>query len=217
MGGVEQGLEKTRSYLEGLTMGRLVGYARVSTRDQETRLQMDALSAAGVQVLYEEQASAVKVRPVWERCLASLVSGDVLVVYKLDRLARSISHFVHVFDVLRARGVGFRSLTEAIETTTPQGRMYVNLLAVFAEFERELIRERCVAGQRAARAAGRTWGRVSQLSRDDVAQAAQAWRGGWYTQDVLAAMLGVPVGTLRYHIHRHEGRGQHGPWGVSHK
>ncbi|WP_284407616.1 recombinase family protein [Acidovorax sp. SUPP3434] len=192
--------------------GRLVGYARVSTKDQETRLQLDALAAAGVQVLFEEQASAVKVRPVWDRCLQSLASGDVLVVYKLDRLARSISHFVNVFDVLRARGVGFRSLTEAIETVTPQGRMYLNLLAVFAEFERELIRERCVAGQRAARAAGRTWGRLPKLSRDDVAQAVQAWRSGWYTQDVLASMLGVPVGTLRYHIHRYEGRGQNGPW-----
>lgn len=193
-------------------MGRLVGYARVSTREQETVMQLAALRAAGVGVVYEEQASAVRHRPVWERCLAALKKGDVLVVYKLDRLARSTSHFVTTFDLLRARGVGFRSLTEAIETVTPQGRMYLQLLAVFAEFERELIRERCVAGQRAARAAGKTWGRKAQLTRDEVAQAVQAWRSGWYTQEVLAAMLGVPVGTLRYHLHRHEGRGRHGPW-----
>ncbi|ABM34145.1 recombinase family protein [Paracidovorax citrulli] len=193
-------------------MGRLVGYARVSTREQETVMQLAALRAAGVGVVYEEQASAVRHRPVWERCLAALKKGDVLVVYKLDRLARSTSHFVTTFDLLRSRGVGFRSLTEAIETVTPQGRMYLQLLAVFAEFERELIRERCVAGQRAARAAGKTWGRKAQLSRDEVAQAVQAWRSGWYTQDVLADMLGVPVGTLRYHVHRHEGRGRHGAW-----
>ncbi|WIY40518.1 recombinase family protein [Paracidovorax citrulli] len=122
-------------------------------------MQLAALRAAGVGVVYEEQASAVRQRPVWEQCLAALKRGDVLVVYKLDRLARSTSHFVTTFDLLRARGVGFRSLTEAIETVTPQGRMYLQLLAVFAEFERELIRERCVAGQRAARAAGKTWGR----------------------------------------------------------
>jgi DNA invertase Pin-like site-specific DNA recombinase len=193
-------------------MGRLVGYARVSTREQETVMQLAALRAAGVGVVYEEQASAVRHRPVWERCLAALKKGDVLVVYKLDRLARSTSHFVTTFDLLRSRGVGFRSLTEAIETVTPQGRMYLQLLAVFAEFERELIRERCVAGQRAARAAGKTWGRVPQLNRDEVAQAVQAWRSGWYTQDLLADMLGVPVGTLRYHVHRHEGRGRHGAW-----
>ncbi|ABM32974.1 recombinase family protein [Paracidovorax citrulli] len=193
-------------------MSRLVGYARVSTREQETAMQLAALRAAGVGVVYEEQASAVRQRPVWEQCLAALKRGDVLVVYKLDRLARSTSHFVTTFDLLRARGVGFRSLTEAIETVTPQGRMYLQLLAVFAEFERELIRERCVAGQRAARAAGKTWGRKAQLTREEVALAVQAWRSGWYTQEVLAAMLGVPVGTLRYHVHRHEGRGRHGAW-----
>ncbi len=195
-------------------MGRLVGYARVSTREQETVMQLAALRAAGVAVVYEEQASAVRHRPVWEQCLAGLRSGDVLVVYKLDRLARSIAHFVAMFDMLKARGVAFRSLTEAFETVTPQGRMYLHLMAVFAEFEREVIRERCVAGQRAARAAGKTWGRRAQVSRDEVAQAVRAWRSGWYTQAVLADMLGVPVGTLRYHIHRHEGRGQSGAWAL---
>lgn len=86
--------------------------------------------------------------------------------------------------------------------------MFLHLLSAFAEFERELIRERCLAGQRAARAAGKTWGRKRALSDDDVAQAAACWRSGWYDQRTLADMLGVSVSSLRDHIHRHEGRGR---------
>lgn len=190
------------------------GYARVSTLEQSTATQLAAFRRAGIRHIVEEKKSGVKDRPELERLLGRLVSGDVLVVYKLDRLARSVSHFVRVFEVLRAKGVGFRSLTEAIETDTPQGRMFLHLLTAFAEFERELIRERCLAGQKAARAEGKTWGRRAQVSRQEVAQAVEAWRSGWYSQAVLADMLGVAVGTLRYHIHRHEGRGQHGPWGA---
>ncbi|WP_281631029.1 recombinase family protein [Diaphorobacter sp. LR2014-1] len=135
------------------------GYARVSTLEQNTAAQMAAFRRAGIDRVIQEKRSAVKDRPELEKLLARLQAGDVLVVYKLDRLARSVSHFVKVFDALKAKGVGFRSLTEAIETDTAQGRMFVHLLTAFAEFERELIRERCLAGQRAARAAGKTWGR----------------------------------------------------------
>lgn len=156
----------------------------------------------------QEKRSAIKQRPELERLLSVMVQGDVLVVYKLDRLARSVSHFVKVFEHLKAQGVGFRSLTEAIETDTPQGRMFLHLLSAFAEFERELIRERCLAGQRAARAAGKTWGRKRALSDEDVAEAAACWRSGWYDQRTLADMLGVSISSLRDHIHRHEGRGR---------
>lgn len=184
------------------------GYARVSTLEQNTAAQMAAFRRAGIDRVIQEKRSAVKDRPELEKLLARLQAGDVLVVYKLDRLARSVSHFVKVFDALKAKGVGFRSLTEAIETDTAQGRMFVHLLTAFAEFERELIRERCLAGQRAARAAGKTWGRKRALSDEDVAQAVKAWRSGWYTQAVLADMLGVTVACLRDCIHRHERRGR---------
>lgn len=184
------------------------GYARVSTTEQNTAAQLAAFKRAGIESVVQEKASAVKKRPELDRLLSSMKEGDVLVVYKLDRLARSVLHFSSVFDSLKARGIGFRSLTESIETDTPQGRMFLHLLSAFAEFERELIRERCLAGQRAARAAGKTWGRKRALSDDDVAQAVKAWRSGWYDQKTLADMLGVSLPTMRDHIHRHEGRGR---------
>ena len=137
---------------------RVVGYARVSTSDQNTSMQLRAFERAGVLEVHEEQMSAVKSRPVLDQLLAGLKRGDTLVVYKLDRLARSMTQFVRVFEDLRVRGIEFRSLTESIETSSPHGRMFLHMLGAFAEFERELIRERCLAGQRAARAAGKTGG-----------------------------------------------------------
>ena len=184
------------------------GYARVSTLEQNTAAQLVAFRKAGITCIVEEKRSAVKDRPELDKLLLQLQAGDTLVVYKLDRLARSVSHFVKVFDALKAKGVGFRSLTEAIETDTPQGRMFLHLLTAFAEFERELIRERCLAGQRAAWAAGKTWGRKRSLSDEDTAQAVAAWRSGWYTQAILADMLGITVPCMRDHIHRYEKRGR---------
>lgn len=186
----------------------IYGYARVSTLEQNTAAQLAAFQRAGIEHVVEEKRSGVKDRPELDKLLLQLQAGDTLVVYKLDRLARSVSHFVKVFDALKAKGVGFRSLTEAIETDTPQGRMFLHLLTAFAEFERELIRERCLAGQRAARAAGKTWGRKRALSDEDTAQAVAAWRSGWYTQAILADMLGITVPCMRDHIHRYEKRGR---------
>lgn len=188
---------------------RVVGYARVSTTEQNTAAQILAFSRAGVSEVVEERRSAIKDRPELDRLLAELRGGDTLVVYKLDRLARSVSQCVRVFENLRDRGIGFRSLTESIETVTPHGRMFLHLLSAFAEFERELIRERCHAGQLAARAAGKTWGRKRALSDADVVDAVAAWRSGWYKQADLAEMLGVHVCCLRDHIYRHEGRGRY--------
>lgn len=184
------------------------GYARVSTLDQNTAAQLAAFKRAGIKHVVEEKRSAVKDRPELIKLLKVLQAGDVLVVYKLDRLARSVSHFVKVFEDLQQRKIGFRSLTESLETETPHGRMFVHLLSAFAEFERELIRERCLAGQIAARAAGKFWGRKRALSDADVAAAVSAWRSGWYKQAVLAEMLGVSISCLRDHIHRAEGRGR---------
>ena len=184
------------------------GYARVSTTEQNTAAQLAAFKRAGVQVVIEEKRSAVKNRPQLEGLLAKMERDDILVVYKLDRLARSVAHFVKVFEVLRSKGCGFRSLTESIETDTPQGRMFLHMLSAFAEFERELIRERCHAGQVAARAAGRTWGRKRAIDEATTAQIVAAWRSGWYDQRTLADMAGCSVSCLRDHIHRHEGRGR---------
>ena len=186
----------------------IYGYARVSTTDQNTAVQLAAFERAGITNIVEEKRSAVKDRPELERLLQALQPGDVLAVYKLDRLARSVLHFSQVFERLRAKGVGFRSLTESIETDSPQGRMFIHMLSAFAEFERELIRERCLAGQRAARAAGKTWGKKRALPDDLVAEVVTAWRSGWYDQKTLADMVGCSISVLRDHIHRHEGRGR---------
>lgn len=186
----------------------IYGYARVSTTEQNTAVQLAAFERAGVTCVVEEKKSAIKDRPELDRLLANMKKGDVLVVYKLDRLARSVLHFSKLFEQFQQRGIAFRSLTEFIDTESPHGRMFIHMLTAFAEFEREVIRERCLAGQRAARAAGKTWGVKRALTDDEVAQAAAAWRSGWYMQKTLAEMLGITVGCLRDHIHRYEGRGR---------
>lgn len=186
----------------------LIGYARVSTQEQNTALQLAAFQRAGVTRVVEEKRSAVKKRPELTKLLSVMQRGDVLVVYKLDRLARSVLHFTRLFDEFQRRGIGFISLTESIDTESPHGRMFIHMLTAFAEFEREVIRERCLAGQKAARAAGKTWGVQRALTDEDVVLAVEAWRSGWYKQRVLAEMLGVSVGCLRDHIHRYEKRGR---------
>lgn len=190
---------------------RVVGYARVSTSEQNTAAQLAAFERAGVTEVFEEHRSAIKDRPELERVLKSLRKGDTLVVYKLDRLARSVSHCVRVFEQLKADGISFRSLTESIETDSPHGRMFLHMLSAFAEFERELIRERCMAGQRAARAAGRTWSKPRVLTNFEAEQITLLWREGWCTQKQLAEMLELNICVLRDHIHRHEGRGRYAP------
>ncbi len=187
----------------------IYGYARVSTSEQSTKVQIALFEKHGITEIYEEKKSAVKTRPVLENLIANVLRpGDVLAVYKIDRLARSMSHFVRIFEQLRAKKVGFKSLTESIETVTPQGRMFLQLLGVFAEFERELIRERCVAGQIAARARGQTWGPKPKFNRVEALQIAKLWRGGWAEQLQLAEMFEVSESTLRDTIHRAERRGR---------
>lgn len=185
-----------------------VGYARVSTAEQNTAIQLAAFRHAGVHAIREEHQSSIRNRPVLDALLTSeLQSGDTLIVYKLDRLARSMSHFVRIMERLEAKGVGLKSLTEPIDTETPQGRMFVQMLAVFAEFERELIRERCAAGQAAARARGQTWGRRRIFTHGECVTLAQMWRWGW-EQNTLAAMAGCSISTLRDAIHKAENRGR---------
>lgn len=144
----------------------LVGYARVSTVDQDTALQVAALRTAGVSRIFEEKVSGVAVRPSLQRALYSLRAGDTFLVYKVDRVARSLADLLRVVDRVSAAGASFRSLTEPIDTSTPVGRMMLQLLGSFAEFERSVIRERCAAGRVAARARGVQMGRPRKVDLD---------------------------------------------------
>jgi len=148
-----------------------IGYARVSTGEQKMDLQMDALRGAGVERVYQETTSgAAKSRPELERCLDALREGDTLVVWRLDRFGRSLKDLVEKMETLEERGVDFVSLTEGIDTTTAQGRLTFHIFGALAEFERELGRERTMAGLRAARERGRTGGRPRALGEDDIPQ-----------------------------------------------
>jgi len=150
----------------------LVGYARVSTLDQNPALQRDALAAAGCVKLFEDRASGARAdRPGLAQALAFLREGDVLVVWKLDRLGRSLPHLIETVAALAARGVGFRSLTEAIDTTTPGGRLVFHLFGALGQFERDLIRERTRAGLAAAAARGRKGGRKPVVTDDKLRRA----------------------------------------------
>ena len=140
------------------------GYARVSTGEQDTALQLVALRKAGVMRVVEEKRSGVAVRPVLEALLDRLRPGDSVVVYKVDRLARSLVDLLRVINRIEAAGATFRSVTEPIETGTALGRLMVQLLGSFAEFERSVIRERCAAGRAAAVERGVRFGRPPKLS-----------------------------------------------------
>ena len=144
-----------------------IGYARVSTRDQNLELQLDALHKAGCETIYQKKVSGASVsRPELERLLTQLRTGDTVYIYKLDRLGRSLRHLLKVVGNLQQMGVGLVSLTDAINTTSAQGRLVFNLFASLAEFERELIRERTHAGLASARARGRVGGRQRGLSEE---------------------------------------------------
>ena len=150
----------------------LVGYARVSTLDQNPALQRDALAAAGCTKLFEDRASGARAdRPGLAQALAFLREGDVLVVWKLDRLGRSLPHLIETVAALAARGVGFRSVTEAINTTTPGGRLVFHLFGALGQSERDLIRERTRAGLAAAAARGRKGGRKPVVTDDKLRRA----------------------------------------------
>ena len=144
-----------------------IGYARVSTHDQNLELQLDASNKAGCETIFQEKASgATKARPELDRLLASLRKGDTVYIYKLDRLGRSLKHLLDMVAELEFRGVGLVSLTDAINTTSAQGQLVFTLFAALAEFERELIRERTHAGLASARARGRVGGRRQGLSQE---------------------------------------------------
>src|SRR3954462_5096781 len=147
----------------------LIGYARVSTDDQNLDLQRDALTKAECEQIYTDRVSGTKdKRPGLEEALSHLRSGDTLVVWRLDRLSRSLRHLIDTFTGLQERGIGFKSLQENIDTTTSGGKLVFHIFGALAEFEREIIRERTQAGLQAAWARGRTGGRPKALTPKQV-------------------------------------------------
>ena len=177
-----------------------VGYARVSTAQQSPQLQIDALQSAGCQKIYQEIASGAKSqRPQLEQMLSQLRGGDVLVVWKLDRLGRSLTHLVQLVNQLLEQDVGLQSLNDPIDTTSAQGRLMFNIFASLAEFERELIRERTRAGLKSARARGRSGGRPKGLSEQAKLTAAAAeslYQEGKLSVRQISRQLDISTGTL---------------------
>ena len=180
----------------------LVGYERVSTSEQDTALQLVALRAAGCAHIYEEKKSAVKHRPEFERLLSELKRGDLLVVYKLDRLARSLSHLLSVLERLKSVGAGLRSLTEPIDTSSPAGLFTIQVLGAAAEFERSLILERSAAGRKVAQLAGVHCGRPRTLTAEVEADLVTDWASGLFTFAGLAKRYGVHSATAKRAVYR---------------
>lgn len=175
----------------------LIGYARVSTSDQNLGLQLDALKQAGCRRVFEETASGGnKARPQLADALDFLQPGDTLVVWKLDRLARSLRQLIEVIEQLHKCGCGFKSLTEAIDTTTAGGRLIFHIFGALAEFERGIIRERTLAGLEAARNRGRKGGRPRLMTDESLIVAKALLHDGALTVKEVAKLVGVSEPTL---------------------
>lgn len=182
-------------------MTSLIGYARVSTADQDPALQLDALNQAGCARVFSDKASGAKEdRPDLAACLDYLRPGDTLVVWRLDRLGRSLSHLIAVVTKLHDRGVEFRSLTEGFDTSTPGGELIFHVFGAVAQFERRLIQERTRAGLAAARARGRLGGRKLIMTRQKLAAALALRKAGDLTMQQIAAAIGVSRPTLYRHL-----------------
>jgi DNA invertase Pin-like site-specific DNA recombinase len=177
--------------------GMKYGYARVSTDDQTPALQLAALNKAGCKTVFKDDglSGASTKRPALLRCLKKLEHGDTLIVWKLDRLGRSLADLIRMLDDFKQRGVKFRSLTEAIDTETPTGRAMWQMIGVLAELERSLISERTRAGVKAAKGRGVRFGRKPKLSAQQITHARKLIDGGERREDV-AALLNVNRTTL---------------------
>src|SRR3954469_15396145 len=180
---------------EGQAM--MIGYARESTEDQNLDLQLDALAKAGVDRTFDDKASGVRDdRPGLAEALSHARKGDCLVVWRLDRLGRSMRSLFAFVEELRERGIEFRSLSEGIDTTTAAGRFFFHVLAALAQMERELIRERTMAGLSAARARGRKGGRKPRLNPKQIAHARKLLADRSVTIKDVAATFGVNRATI---------------------
>jgi DNA invertase Pin-like site-specific DNA recombinase len=179
---------------------QLIGYARVSTDDQNLALQLDALKQAGCRRVFRDVGSgSLSHRPELDACFQFLTPGDTLVVWRLDRLGRGLKHLIDAIEDLHDREIGFRSLTEQIDTTTSAGRLQFHIFGALAEFEKEIIRERTRAGLAAARARGRLSGRPSLVTAEKLA-AAQTMRAQKHTMAEISTALGISRATLYRHL-----------------
>jgi DNA invertase Pin-like site-specific DNA recombinase len=198
---------RKRSFVKAAapTGGHLLGYARVSKGDEQTNtLQIKALSEAGCRRVFEEAASGGRWdRPELHRMLDHLREGDTLVVWKLDRLSRSLKDVLHILERVSEAGAGFRSLTEAIDTTTPAGRMMMQMVGSFAEFERAMIRERTSAGLAAARAEGRVGGRRKKLDPGKRREIAESVLSGRKSAADMARLYNVSQPTVSRIVAQH--------------
>ena len=172
------------------------GYARVSTNQQDTKLQIDALQASGCSKIYEDKMSGSKTdRPELNQCLKAMNENDILVVWKLDRLGRSLQHLIEVVHTLEQENKGFQSLTEHIDTTSPSGKLVFHIFASLAEFEKSLIRQRVMAGLEASRKMGTKFGRPEALTAKDKEMAITMFNGG-ATKNAIAQHFGVARQTI---------------------
>ncbi|MDD4937232.1 MAG: recombinase family protein [Acidiphilium sp.] len=190
--------------------GALIGYARVSTPDQDISMQVDALRRAGCREIFEDVASGAKTaRPGLDKALAYLRPTDTLVVWKIDRLGRSLAHLIEVVEGLRGRGIGFRSLTNsAMDTTTGEGRLIFGIFAALADFERELIRERTRAGIAVAAARGRSGGRKVVVTPEIMGKAKALMQQRDYTVRQAAKALKIGKTALYEALRADEARSQ---------
>lgn len=180
----------------------IYGYARVSTTEQETTLQISALKAAKAKTIYQEKTSSVGARPELKKLITQLTENDCVIVYKLDRLARSLKDLLQILEQIELTGAKFKSLTEPIDTVTAAGKLMLNILGSFAEFERSLIRERSMAGQKAAMDAGVHCGRPRVLSMRDEKDVLKLWESGVYTLDSLALVFDCHASVIKRTIYR---------------
>jgi DNA invertase Pin-like site-specific DNA recombinase len=179
----------------------LIGYARVSTTDQTLDLQKDALQKAGCERTFTDTASGAKAERLGlEEAVAYVRKGDTLVVWRLDRLGRSLPHLIETITALSKRGIGFKSITEAIDTTTSGGKLVFHIFGALAEFERDIIRERTQAGLTAARARGRKGGRPKALPPKKVKTARDLYDSRKHTIQEICGMLDISRATLYRYI-----------------
>ena len=179
----------------------LIGYARVSTFEQNLNLQKDALKAAGCEKIFEDHISgAASSRPGMNRAVEFLRKGDTLVVWRLDRLGRSLKHLIEVVSLLEERHIGFKSLQEAIDTTSSGGKLIFHIFGALAEFERNLIRERTMAGLSAARARGRKGGRPKSLDPHQRDVAVMLYHQKKKTVKEICSIMGISKPTLYNYV-----------------
>jgi len=186
----------------------LIGYARISTNDQNLDMQRDALKKAGCEKVFIEQMSGgIDSRPELDQTMKALSEGDTLVVWRLDRLGRSLKHLIELTTELEERKIGLRSLTESIDTMTASGKLTFHIFGALAEFERNLIRERTKAGLAAARARGRKGGRPPALDDEQREEAVRLHREREHSVKAICQMMGISKPTLYSYVKKAQSDG----------